>query len=68
MRTSTKLKKLCENRECGLMFKNGEWRLFYPDAKLGEAVFTDKTFSKVISDAFIFMNKKEKNINRLPKV
>ena len=60
MRTSTKLKKLCENRECGLMFKNGEWRLFYPDAKLGEAVFSGKTFSKVISDAFIFMNKKKK--------
>jgi len=42
------------------MFKNGEWRLFYPDAKLGEAVFSGKTFSKVISDAFIFMNKKKK--------
>ncbi len=42
------------------MFKNGEWRLFYPDAKLGEAVFFSKTFSKAISDAFSFMNKKEK--------
>ena len=67
MRTSTKLKKLCENRECGLMFKNGEWRLFYPDAKLGEAVFFSKTFSKAISDAFIFMNKKEKKQNTSKK-
>jgi|HubBroStandDraft_6_1064221.scaffolds.fasta_scaffold1413910_1 hypothetical protein len=59
MRTSTKLKKLCENRECGLLFTKGEWRLFYPDTRLGEAVFSGKTFSKVVSDALGFMNKKE---------
>jgi hypothetical protein len=60
MRTSTKLKKLCLNRECGLIFKHGEWRLFYPDPKLGEAVFSGKTFSKVIAEASAFINKKRK--------
>jgi hypothetical protein len=60
MRTSTKLKKLCDNRECGLIFKNREWRLFYPDNELGEAVFSGRTFSKAIGEAFVFMNKKGK--------
>jgi len=60
MRTSTKLKKVCENRECSLLFIHGEWRLFFPDKKLGEAVFAGKTFSKIVADAFSFMNKKEK--------
>jgi hypothetical protein len=67
MRTSTKLKKLCENRECGLIFKNREWRLFYPDKELGEAVFSGKTFSKAISDAFVFMNKKPNKSKRAAK-
>jgi hypothetical protein len=61
MRTSTKLKMLCENRECGLIFKDGEWRLFYPDAKLGEAVFSGKTFSRVIDQAVRFVHKKSKS-------
>jgi hypothetical protein len=60
MRTSNKLKKVCQNRECSLLFIHGEWRFFFPDKELGETVFTGKTFSKTIADAFSFLNKKEK--------
>jgi hypothetical protein len=66
MRTSTKLKKVCENRECSLLFIHGEWRLFFPDNELGETVFSAKTFSKMVAEAFAFMNKKEKKKKVLP--